>query len=361
MRQGAKGDIKLIVYRTARIIATAAALAFFGACGPASSSQMISKSNILTAKHVAVNGTHIAVVPPQGAVPSGSFIGFELPSLNITYKIVERINVPFDESAGTLTAKGLEADGIELVENSPVTLNGKRAALVSGRLIPKEADGGSGASEEGGERTGVLLLALGDERLTVLIYGYYPMSDKSAPGLLRNSMLTTILMPGQSAASGEYSLSTDGTGFALADEASSTRYYTLGGAPLQDGIKAALYTANRSSQDVPGEQRAAFAENAMAAYLSAYEFSISSRKEVSFGGLNGFEITADFDGEPRKVRTSSGSSVKRKAKGKGYLVMLFGDGSLYTFSGMAVNNSESHLQQFRKITSTFKILGMGKR
>ena len=41
--------------------------------------------------------------------------------------------------------------------------------------------------------------------------------------------------------------------------------------------------------------------------------------------------------------------------------MLFGDGALYTFSGMAVNNSESHLQQFRKITSTFKILGMGKR
>jgi hypothetical protein len=356
MRTDAKEDLRLRGQYIARIIASAAAFMLFGAAVGPASARLISKSNILTAKHVMVKGTHVAVVPPQGAVPSSSFIGFELPSLQITYKIVERINVPFNESAGTLTAEGLEADGIELMEGSPVTLNGKRAALISGRAVPKETDGSSNASEEGGEEIGVLLLVLGDERLTVFMYGYYPMSDKSAAGLLRNSMLSTILMQGQSVSSEGYSISAEGTAFALADEASSTRYYTLGGAPLQGEIKGAIYTAKRSSQDVPNEQQAAFAENAMAMYLSAYEFSISSRKEVSFGGLKGFEITADFDGAPRKIRTASGGNVKRKTMGKGYLVVLFGEGTLYTFSGMAVKNLESYLQQFRKITSTFKVL-----
>ncbi|MDR3354525.1 MAG: hypothetical protein LBO21_05760, partial [Synergistaceae bacterium] len=249
------------------------------------------------------------------------------------------------------------ADGIKLLKSSPVTLNGKRAMMISGKLIPEEPEEGSNAEDTGGEETEVLLLALGDERMTVLMYGYYPAGDKSAVGLLRNSMLSTILMPGQSVSSGEYSLSTNGTKFALADEASSTRYYTLGGAPLQGDVSVAVYTAKRSSQDVPEDQRAAFAEKAIAMYLSAYEFSITSRKEVSFGGLKGFEITADFDGKPRSIKTASGGKAKRKTTGKGYLVVLFGDGTLYAFSGIAVKNSESYLQQFRKITSTFKILG----
>jgi hypothetical protein len=337
-----------------RIIVAAAALTFLAA-GEAASAAAVSKSNILTAKHVAVSGTHIAVVPPQGAIPSSSFIGFELPSQNITYRIVERINVPFNESAGFLTAEGLAADGIELVESSPVILNGKRAMLISGRAVPKEAESSS-STEGSGEEMGVLLFALGDDRLTVLMYGHYPMSDRSAVVLLRNSMLSTILKQGQSAGSGGYSLSTAGTALAFADEASSTRYYTVGGVSMQDGIKSAIYTASRSSQDVLEEQRPAFADNAMAMYLSAYEFSISGRGEISFAGLKGLEIVADFDGEPRKIRTASGGRTKRKAHGKGYLAVLFGDGVVYTFSGMAVINAESYLQQFRKITSTFAIL-----
>jgi hypothetical protein len=297
------------------------------------------------------------VVPPQGAVQSNSFIGFELPSLRVTYRIVEKINVPFSESASFLTAEGLAADGIELVESSPVTLNGKRATLISGRSASNEADGNSNAGEKSGEEIGVLLFALGDDKLTVLMYGYYQMSDKSAAAMLRNSMLSTILRQGQSAGSGGYSLSTAGTSLAFADEASSTRYYTVGGVPLQNDVKSAIYTATRSSQDVPAEQRAAFADNAMAMYLSKYkEFSISARREVSFAGLKGLEIVADFNGEPHEIRTASGGRTRRKTPGKGYITVLFGDGALYMFSGIAVNNLESYLQQFRKITSTFAIL-----
>jgi hypothetical protein len=318
---------------------------------------MISKSNILTAKHVAVPGTHIVTVPPQGAVPASSFIGFELPSLRITYRIAERMNVPFSESASFLTAEGLAADGIELVESSPVTLNGKRAVLISGKSVPNKTDENSNVEERSVEETGVLLFALGDEKLTVLMYGYYPMSDKSAVAVLRNSMLSTILRQGQSAGSGGYSLSAAGTSLAFADEASSTRYYTVGGVPPQGEVKSALYTAARSSQDVPAEQRAAFVDNAMAMYLSKYnEFSISSRREISFAGLKGLEIIADFNGDPHKIRTASGGRTKRKTPGKGYIAALFGDGTLYMFSGIAVNNLESYLQQFRRITSTFAIL-----
>jgi hypothetical protein len=330
-------------------------MAFLAAGGPVSAAA-ISKSNILTAKHVAVSGTHVAVVPPQGAVPSSSFIGFELPSRNITYRIVEKINAPFEESASFLTAEGLAADGIELAESSPVTLNGKRAKLISGRLVSKEADESSYSGERGGDETGVLLLALGDDRLTVLMYGYYPMSDRSAAALLQNSMLSTILRQGQGVSSGGYSISAAGTSFVFVDEASSTRYYTVDGVPPRDWVKSALYTATRSFQDVSAEQRAALVDNTMAMYLSAYEFDISSRGEISFAGLKGLEIIADFESEPRKIKTASGGRTKRRVPGKAYIAVLFGDGVLYTFSGMAVKNSESYLRQFRKITSTFAIL-----
>jgi hypothetical protein len=313
-----------------------------------SAGQRIFKSNVMTAKHVIAKGAHVAVVPPPGAVQSDAFIGFELASRGIQYKIVEKNGASYKDSAGALTAEGLLADGIKLVDSSPVTLNEKPATLVSGTL-------GKDGDEENQAATGVQLLVLGDDSMAVFIYGYYPASDKSAATMVRNSLLTAIFNPKQSAESGGYKLSANGTSFRFADEVSSTRYYTVDGVPAGGELSSALYTATRIRQGVPEDERASYADKAMESYLSSYEFKVSSRKAVTYAGLKGIEIVADFEGAVRKSRSSSGGVVRRTVPGKGYLVMLFGDASVYSFNGIAVVNSDEYLQQFRRITSTFAL------
>ncbi|MDR3332204.1 MAG: hypothetical protein LBT08_06210 [Synergistaceae bacterium] len=318
----------------------------------------IFKSNVLTAKHVIVSGTHVAVIPPPGATPATEFFGFQLTSRGITLRIVEKMGVPYSASEGTLTAEGLEADDIKLLDKSPVTLNEKPATLIAGTFLEEE----TGETQQNGSanaaETSVWLLVLGNDNLTTYIYGYYPTNDKSAASTLRTSIFSVVLEPKQGEnSSGGYSLSTSGTSLKFYDEAASARYYTVDGAPKEGELKNALYTAARSSQSVPLPDRTDFAERAMERYMSAYdEYTISSRGSVNYDGLSGIEMVADLNGIVRRSRTSSGAVVKRTMPAKAYQTILFdNNGNVYTFSGIAVRDADSYLRQFRQITSSFKL------
>ncbi|MDL2263351.1 hypothetical protein LJC31_01720 [Synergistaceae bacterium OttesenSCG-928-I11] len=314
----------------------------------------IYKSNVLTASHVVVPGTHVAVVPPSGAVQAVNFRGFEIESRNIIYEIFEQ-GAPYSAVESTLTAEHLREDGIEVLDVTKVVLNERPATLVTGRKKPELPSGAAGEAED----LGVLLFVFGGEKLTVSIYGYHPVSDRSAANLLKTSMLSAIFEPAQKEnAGGAYTLSTAGTSFQFVGEVNYTRQYRLSDSAPQgeDTGQPAIYGATMLHRNVPQTERAKFAEDTFASYMSSYEFTVSGNRGVSYGGLSGIELTSDFEGETRRSRTASGGVVRRPIPGKGYQVVLFDNsGRVFAFQGIALRDAEVYLAQFRKITATFNL------
>jgi hypothetical protein len=308
----------------------------------------IYKNNVLTAQHVSVPGSHVTLIPPVSAKKLAEAPGFEIPPRRIKVIITEKA-APYAKLQDTLTKEGLEAEGVAVSDISEVTLNNKPARLILGTATKKEG-------EEESEDLGVVLLVLGDENLTSFIFGFYPVSDKSAAGQLRGSLLSAILETKQKEAEGSYTLSAAGTSLKLRDEVGSTRYYEAdAAAPPNSSKNNVLFTSTMLPQSVPLEEQADFAEKAFSNYLSAYEYTISSRKNVTYGGLPGIEHIADLDGYSRQVKTASGGTQRRKIPAKGYQVILFDNlGKVYSFNGVAVSDADNYLSQFIKITSTFK-------
>lgn len=310
----------------------------------------IYRNNVLTAQHVLVQGTHVRIIPPSGAQAAGSFRGFEIAPREIRIRIEERMGMPFQRTASTLTAEALKNEGITLLDSSKVTLNGNPAMLLYCSAIPGDGDR---------QQIGLLIFAFGDESISSLIYGTYPLADKGAAGLLRSSMLTSILQTGAQPpnAGGGYKLSSDGTSLKFAGEASMVRYFTVGGKKLAEELEDALFSSTQANRQIPQEERSAFADQAMEQYMSNYEYTVASKRGVSYAGLQGYEITADFQGARRRDRTASGATRYRSMPGKGYLVILFDPkGVVYTLSGIAVRDADSYLAQFKSITRTFQLV-----
>ncbi|MDR1471326.1 MAG: hypothetical protein LBS75_02275 [Synergistaceae bacterium] len=316
--------------------------------GRASAAPPIYRSNVLTAQHVTLPGTHVAFPAPAGARPASDFVGFDLRSRGIKFVIIEKQGVSYSEAASTLTPEGLEALGIKLADSAPTTINNVPAAFITGSNISGGDDGSVAAQ----------LLVIGNDKLTAYIYGYYPSADSSAASTVRNALLGCIFDPSPvKADSGGYSLSSGGTPFKFSDEVGGIRYYTLDGEPVGKEVSEAFYMSAAADNDVAPEEKEGLADSMLAQFLSAYEYTVDSRRAVNFAGLSGIETIARFGGTPRKVRTASGGMVTRTADGKGYQVLLFDDfGRVYVLSGIAVKNADFHVSRFMRITSTFSIV-----
>jgi hypothetical protein len=306
----------------------------------------IYKNNVLTAQHVVLPGTHVAFYPPAGARPAPDFVGFEMPSRGIRFVITEKQGVSYGEVAGTLTPEGVESLGIKMADSARATINNLPATFITG------------SSTSDGDDVAAQMLVMGNDRLTVYIYGYYPASDSSAANTVRNSLLSSIFDPSPvKAGSGGYTLSSGGTPFKFADEVGSVRYYTLDGGAVGSELTEAYYMSTMADNEVAPEDRESLADSMLSQFLSSYEYTVSSRRSVNIAGLPGIETIARFDGAVRRARTASGGTVRRTTEGKGYQVLLFGEfGRVYLFSGIAAVNADSYLSSFMRITSTFSIV-----
>jgi hypothetical protein len=259
--------------------------------------------------------------------------------------VSENVAFSYRETAGTLTPEGVEALGISFRDKSAVSLNGLPATLVEGVSVSDPS-------------TGVLLLALGSDKMTALVYGFYNAENKAEAAAARNSLLSCVFNPsGLKNASGDYSLSTSGTRFKFSDEVGGVRYYTVNGARA-DSPEDAFYTGAAADEFVPPDARKTYAEAAMAKFLSSYSpYSVISTRPINCGGLSGIETTAEFDGRTVRTKTASGANVKRVRKARAYQALLFDEngGKIYVFSGIANVDVDAYVPQFIKITSTFAL------
>lgn len=307
----------------------------------------IHRNNVLTARHVVVPGTHVALVPPPGATPAVRFRGFEIPPLNASLRVMEKMGVSYAKSERELVPQVFEADGIKITDRAKATLNGRSATLFEGTIGGQEGS------------AGLLLFVTGDENLTTQIYGLFPEGDQKARRILREALLSMIFRPQQDEnGGGLYRLSTGGTEFKFAGETNMTRHYTLDGAPPSGTIETALYTVTVITETlVPENEREDFTRRRMGKYMAELPYTISGMRKITLAGLPGIELVADFSGASRRTRTASGARVNRTSPGKSFLTILFDSPSntLYSFNGLAVRSSEKYLAQFRQMTSSFML------
>ena len=318
--------------------------ACFAAAPVAVAGQKIYKNNVLTAQHVTVPGTHVAIVPPRDAKISSSFAGFEIEARSVRCEIAES-TAPYADRAAAMTPESLEEGGVKVLDTSDVDLNGNPAKIITGTF-----------AERDGEDLGVVMLVLGNERMTVVIKGYYPQSDRPAAALLRNSMLSVILEPKQRAKAVEsYTISTAGTEFQMTEQIGETKRFTVGGKPDSSSLADALFTSTSFSQGITEDERQGFADQAMERFLSQYEYTMLSNRSINYGGLPGIEIVADVKGNYRMNKTAAGGTVRRPIPARGYVAVLFDQDSdlVFSFTGIAVANAESYLSQFIRMASTF--------
>jgi hypothetical protein len=326
------------------ILAVILSVAIFSICGISSAGTAIYKNNVLTASHVTPPGTHVSIVPPRDAVLSSTFAGFELQD-NGRIQIAESVGASYKDTEGMLTPQGVESLNVSFKDKSPVSLNGSPATLVTGVSVSDPS-------------TGVLLLVLGNDKMTVNIYGFYSADNKAAEAAVQSALLSCVFNPSSvRSASGDYTLSTSGTSFKFSDEVGAMRYFTVGGGAYDDA-SGALFTSTATDDFVPQEARNTYAAAAIDKYLSSYpQHAVVSNRAVNYGGLPGLETIAEFDGPVKRMRTASGANVTRPRKGKGYQVLLFdeNEGKIYVFSGIATADPDSYVSQFVKITSTFAL------
>jgi hypothetical protein len=322
-------------------------LIFLFSLGAAYAASPVIRNNARTAAHIVLPGTHVAIVPPNGASPSGSFTGFELTDGVSRIQISERSGVSYAEIEGTLTPQGVEQYGISFSDKSSASFGGVKGVLVSGASVDDN-------------EFGALLLVLGDDRISSFIFGAYPKGDAAAEAAVRNSLLSCIFSSSSvKSTSGGYSLSSAGTSLKFYDEVGSTRYFTVDGKPTGSVMTDALYTSTVINESVmpDSDTRKSYAASAMERFMSSYGFSVQSNRSVKYGGISGLETITEFEGSVKKTRTSTGALVNRSTKGKGYQVVLFDDdeGRVFIFSGIAVSDADSYASQFARITSTFAI------
>jgi hypothetical protein len=328
-------------------VSAAVLLVFLSGADAARAGSPVYRNNARTAAHVTLPGTHVAIVPPRGASLSGSFTGFELADGVSRIQITERSPASYEEIESTLTPQGVEAYGISFADKSPASFGGVEGTLVSGASLSDD-------------ELSVLLLVLGDDRITVFILAEYPAGDGASEAAVRNSLLSCIFSPSSvKSTSGNYSLSSAGTSLKFHDEVGSTRYFTVDGKPTGDTLDDALYTSTVANESVmpDPDSRKDYAASALDRFLSGYGFSVKSGRSVKYGGMSGLETIAEFDGPSKRTRTSSGAMVNRPTKGKGYQVVLFDDdeGRVFIFSGIAVRDADAYVSQFERITSTFSV------
>lgn len=324
--------------RTIKALIASAMLCALCGSGADAASQ-IYKNNVQTASHVELKGTRVMIVPPRDSSPMARERGFEIRERGIKIE-VESVGAPYAEAAKTLSQEELKKRGIELKSTTQVMLNGAPALLAEGEV----GDGGA-----------ALVLALGDSRESAVLYAVYPVRDAASDRLVRNSLLSVIFAPPKRVAEDRelYELQVAGTDFEYDGETNYTRRYR------NKKDEPAEFSSTVIFRNVAPQDRHKFAEDAVSDALGRREHTLTSVRSVSYAGMQGIEITADYDAGVRHARTSTGARVKRSVPGELYQLVLFGQPGtqrgVFIMRGTASMNNDRYITQFRRIAGSIRL------
>jgi len=286
----------------------------------------------LTDEHVAVRGSMLKLVVPDGYQASIDYPGFE--ELEISAAImVNELPVNYDELAGVFgNADELATQGMTLISHEEISFHGQLAdfaqvdQLANGELFEK------------------YILAFGDSITTYILTGMLPKAGLQAnKNDVKLALLSTVVdetVVVDPLAELPFSVSVDSTKLQFATTISSSALYTVdGNVPTESGDDTMLIVANSFGEVVVAD-REAFALESLGELPNVTNVALKTKQAVTIQGLDGVEITATAldDGEETFI----------------FHTVLFANSKYYRILGMSTSEVDN-LEMFRTIANTFRL------
>lgn len=280
-----------------------------------------------------VPGTRVTLTPPPGFTPSGLFPGFGQEEKSASIVVVE-VPGPYAEVTGGFTKEGLAPKGLTLLSRANTTLNGQTALLAN---LRQEALG-----------TVYLkwLLAVGDEKATVLITATFP---EAARAELSTAMQKAVLSaqidnaPVDPLAGLNFSIQ-DGPELKIARRMVNmlllTKDGTLPGKPVNDPV----FVVGSSVATVPIADLNKFAAARLQEIEQVAGIELKQQASITIAQLYGNETVAEG---AWKAQPAERVVI--------YQVVLPGKGNYFLMQGVApLAEREKYLTSFRRIARSFQ-------
>jgi hypothetical protein len=283
---------------------------------------------------VAVTGTKVRLIPPQGFKPAALFPGYEQAETQTSIMVTE-LPGPFSQiSTGLSNGAELKKRGLTLLSQEQPMIAGQKALLIQ---IQQTAYG---------QEFLKWILVMGNEKDTVMVVANFPKEQaKSLSEPLKRSILTTQWDQDLSVAPDQ------GLNFRLREQGdlkfarriSNAVLYSKGGVFPSPSVDDPIFVVapSFSQQTIFNPER--FAQNRALATEQLTAIQIQTTKAVMIADLNGYEILA------RGQDKSSGTPMTL------YQVILFKEQTYYVMQGLVSVKHEAHyLLMFRAIAQSFQ-------
>jgi hypothetical protein len=281
--------------------------------------------------HVAVPGTRIRMIPPQGFVVSPNFSGFQQESTGSSIMVVS-MPASFDVISKEMLEGGLAKQGIKVESQEEVQISERPALLISG------------SQKAYGLYYTKYTLIFGTDSETIVINGATPIEKRSAANAIRKSLLTTLYDPAMEIdplAHADFTIDCSEGPFVFAGGVANSLIFTVDGElPPRAADKSTLIVA-KSFSELSADHRNQFALQRLHALPLDIEKVITTDTLV-VDSLPGYRILA----EGKEAETGNIQKI--------LLTLLFGDSFYYLLVGTTPSSYEHNLGAIEKTILQFK-------
>jgi hypothetical protein len=289
-------------------------------------------NNIITEKHIFVKGTKLALVPPSGFKDATGFAGFQEAETNSSIMVTE-LPAPFDELTKAFTKENLLSRGMELKEIIDLNFQQNKAKLY--KLNQKVLD----------DEYSKIMLVFGDEKSVVMVNFIYPSVKpelEESMSIALNSAVYEIDKVVDPLGSAPFKIDLGTSGLKFAASMSGSFIFTSDGfVPVKSADKAFFSIGQSiSKMEIPNKKE--FAIERLQYQPGGDKIKVDQTNEIEIDGMKGYEIIGFGEDEKGKKELN-------------YQVVIFGEKTYYFTLGLATNDFDKYLGQFKEITKTFKL------
>lgn len=280
----------------------------------------------------AVPGTAVTIVPPPGFVPSTRFPGFLHEATGASILVTE-VPAPFASVArGFTDEQGLAAQGMMLVTQSDLTVDGRPARLLSYDQVVN------------GRRFAKWVLAVDRGAVTNLLVGSYP-ADRAAQSEapVKESLLAARFgKPLDPVEALSFTLAA-APPFEIARVAGQTVLLSPGGKfPVEDERAPIMVAGLSASKDLDVPDKKAFAERRIEQTATVKDVVRGETRPVTIASLDGFEVFAEARSKTAGVKLTI------------YQVILYDTAGYAVMQAvMPTAEKETYLPIFARIAGSF--------
>lgn len=290
--------------------------------------------NAPKAQPIAITGTKVNLVKPEGFIESTNFPGFQQNTTGATIVVTEFPGAYTDVASG-FTVENLKPRGMNLISKEKVSIDSYEGFLIK---FTQNANG---------QDYGKLAVIFGDAKESIFIIASFPVElEKDLSNVLKDSLINAKWDRKKEVDPfADLSFSVNGNGplkFAKRLQA-NLLYSQEGKFPVE--VETPIFVVGKSISEFPTATTdyKVFSEGRLNQSAENKNIMILSGEPITIDNLNGYEIVA------------SGNDSATNTPVLIYQVLLFSDKDYFIMQGLAgIKAKDQFLEEFKKIARSFK-------